>query len=200
MQCSWYKLIISLLVILAGLPAAYGACPAGDLNGNCYVDLQDMVLFVQQWLDPSGCSGSGCADFDGSNGVNFSDYAVLDDSWQQSGGTLVITEFMALNTNTFSTIVNGQAVYPDWLEIYNPTEVTISLEGWYLTDNPVDLTRWPIPAVLLEPGEYLLVFASSQSEVPFVDDLGYFHTNFSLKGSGEYLALAAQRPDRGIFL
>ncbi len=184
-----HKITTVLLVSLLGLTTAQGACPAGDLDGNCYVDLQDMVLLVQQWLDPPGCSGQGCANLDGLHGVDFFDYAIVADSWQESGGTLVISEFMALNTSCFSTIVNGQVVYPDWLEIYNPTDSIVNLDGWYLTDNPGDLTQWPFPAVLLEPGEYLVVFASSKSTYPFVDDLGYFHTNFSLKASGEYLAL-----------
>ena len=31
----------------------------GDLNDDYKVDAQDLQIFVQQWLDPPGCAGSG---------------------------------------------------------------------------------------------------------------------------------------------
>ncbi|MHC4582514.1 MAG: hypothetical protein ACYS14_13745, partial [Planctomycetota bacterium] len=39
-------------------------CPLSDLSGDCKVDHSDLVAFVEQWLDPPGCSGHplGCAD------------------------------------------------------------------------------------------------------------------------------------------
>ncbi|MHC4284543.1 MAG: hypothetical protein ACYSWZ_16455, partial [Planctomycetota bacterium] len=45
--------------------------PVGDLNGDCDVNSLDLKIFVEQWLDPSGCSGhpDDCADFDSVNGI-----------------------------------------------------------------------------------------------------------------------------------
>ena len=63
--------------------------PIGDLNGDFCVDINDMLLFVEQWLDPSGCSGLGCADFDGQNGVDFNDFALFAQNWLLTDETRV---------------------------------------------------------------------------------------------------------------
>ena len=104
---------------------------------------------------------------------------------------LMITEFMADNTRTLD---DGDAAgrFPDWIEIHNPTDSAVGLDGWYLTDKADDLTKWPFPNVLINPGQYMVVFASSRDVDNYVDAGGYLHTNFALKGGGEYLALVAE--------
>jgi len=72
-------------------------------------------------------------------------------------GPLLISEFMAIND---TTLVDGDGNYSDWIEIYNPTDARVDLDGWYLTDNAGDLTKWPFPNTSLDSGEYLVVFAS----------------------------------------
>ena len=69
-----------------------------------------------------------------------------------TGGTipLVINEFMAINNNTLADQDNE---FPDWIEIYNPTDSGVNLDGWYLTDNITDLTQWKFPAYLLGSGD-----------------------------------------------
>jgi hypothetical protein len=116
----------------------------------------------------------------------------------------VINEFLAVNSNVFDlrpvpsvnlyTYVDGQMKYEDWIELRNVQEEPISLEGWYLTDDPDNLTKWRFPAGTTIPAMgYLIVYASNKEESkypwPFVDDLGYLHTNFELSAGGEYLAL-----------
>jgi len=51
----------------------------------------------------------------------------------------VISEFMALK-NTTLTDQDGQ--YSDWIELYNSGPDTVNLNGWYLTDNATNLTKW----------------------------------------------------------
>jgi len=100
---------------------------------------------------------------------------------------IVINEFMAAND---STIADGNGQYSDWIELYNNSGAAVDLTGWFLTDDPDDLTRWPFPAgVTLDAGEYLLLFASGQTAYPYLDSHGYYHTNFKLDKDGEYLAL-----------
>ncbi|MBN2476227.1 MAG: lamin tail domain-containing protein [Pirellulales bacterium] len=101
-------------------------------------------------------------------------------------GPLLINEFMAVNDGT---LLDGDGNYSDWIEIHNPTQQTVSLGGWYLTDEQSDLTKWPFPDVSLDPGQYRVVFASGQEVDDHVDAQGYLHTNFRLDGDGEYLAL-----------
>ncbi|MHC4500300.1 MAG: lamin tail domain-containing protein, partial [Planctomycetota bacterium] len=162
------------------------ACPIGDLSGNCTVDWQDMQLFAQQWLNPTGI-----ADLDDANGVNMVDLALLGANWLKVEGPLVISEFMASNR---TTLLDGDGGASDWMEIYNPTDTNITLTGWCLTDDDRDLTRWLFPEdLIIEPNQYLVVFASGQDDAnyPYLDPNGYYHTNFKLDKSGDYLALVA---------
>ncbi len=108
------------------------------------------------------------------------------------GSSVCITEFMAANTGT---LVDFEGDSSDWLELHNNSAVVQDLTGWYLTDDPDDLTKWQFPAAAisqLSVGEYQVVFASDKSDDPAVpaDEL---HTNFKLAKGGEYLALV--RPD-----
>jgi len=101
-------------------------------------------------------------------------------------GPLLISEFMALNGET---LPDGNGDYPDWIEIYNASEAPVNLAGWHLTDQDDDPTRWTFPPRTLDPGDYLVVFASGQAIDDYVDPQGNLHTNFELDGNGEYLAL-----------
>ncbi len=107
----------------------------------------------------------------------------LEDRTLLSAGPLVINEFMAVN-NTGE--LDEDEDYSDWIEIYNPTNAGVDLEGWYLTDDPDDLDRWQFPRYLMAPGEYLVVYASGKDRHAAGVEL---HTNFRLDGDGEYLAL-----------
>jgi len=100
--------------------------------------------------------------------------------------TPLITEFLA---------INDTPVYPanpdsdwDWIEIYNPTTETVNLEGWHLTDNRDDLTKWTFPAgTSLDPDAYRIVFASGleAGDPAHPNDL---HADFKLSGDDpEYL-------------
>ena len=76
----------------------------------------------------------------------------------------------------------------DWIEIYNPDSVPVSLAGHYLTDDAENLTKWMFPEVTLDPDSYLVVFASNVNRI---DPAGTLHTNFRLSSAGEFLALVA---------
>ncbi|MEN6306783.1 MAG: lamin tail domain-containing protein [Anaerohalosphaeraceae bacterium] len=121
--------------------------------------------------------------------------------------SVVINEFMAVNSNISAlkplpsvniyTIVAGEVSYDDWIELYNQTDTTVDLAGWYLTDDPAYLTKWQFPAGYSIAGKgYMVVYASNKDPLkygyPFVDDLGKLHTNFELASKG-YLALV--QPD-----
>lgn len=71
----------------------------------------------------------------------------------------------------------------DFVELYNGGTEAVSLDGWYLSDDLTKLTMWPLPDVLLGPGEYLLIFLSGKDR-----DRGEFHASFSLR-AGETLVL-----------
>ena len=100
----------------------------------------------------------------------------------------LITEFLASNDDGLR---DGDGKASDWIEIQNAGDMTVDLAGYYLTDDRDDLTRWQFPSVELDPGEFLVVFASSQSTNNYIDAGGHLHTNFALGAGGEYLALVA---------
>lgn len=103
---------------------------------------------------------------------------------------LLITEFLALNG---SGLQDTDGDYSDWIEVYNPGESAINLEGWSLTDKQDEPYQWMFPALTLNPGDYLLVYASGKDRRVAGSPL---HTNFKLSGGGEFLALI--EPDSGL--
>ena len=101
----------------------------------------------------------------------------------------LITEFMASND---TTLEDGDGLSSDWIEIHNPTAAPVNLTDWHLTDNPDNLDKWTFPnapQAVLEPGEYLIVFASNKGTETYIDPAGFLHTDFNLDADGEYLAL-----------
>lgn len=98
-----------------------------------------------------------------------------------------IAEFSAAGNTTYKD-ENGDT--PDWIEIYNPTNATVDLAGWHLTNIEAQPNRWTFPAVTLFRGTSLVVFASGKNRVTPGARL---HTDFKLPASGAYLALT--KPD-----
>nr|HPR33836.1 lamin tail domain-containing protein [Prolixibacteraceae bacterium] len=94
-----------------------------------------------------------------------------------------INEFMALNQ---TVLADEDGEYSDWIELYNPGQTTINLEGWSLSDDRDEPKKWIFPDVTIASDSYLLVFASGKNKTDAETEL---HTNFKLSGSGEYLAL-----------
>ncbi|MDO8969591.1 MAG: lamin tail domain-containing protein, partial [Saprospiraceae bacterium] len=105
----------------------------------------------------------------------------------QAQEIVLITEFMAANRTGLKD-QDGQA--SDWIEIFNGGTNSLNLEGWHLTDDANDLTKWSFPATNLNPNSYLIVFASGSDRRIIGQPL---HTSFQLSAGGEYLALV--KPD-----
>lgn len=99
----------------------------------------------------------------------------------------LVTEIMATNA---TILADEDGAFSDWIEIHNPDATVLDLNGWYLTDSPTNKTRWQFPAVTLQPGAYLVVFASGKNRR---SPGARLHTNFSLNAGGEYLGLV--KPD-----
>ncbi|MEM7236125.1 MAG: lamin tail domain-containing protein, partial [Planctomycetota bacterium] len=50
----------------------------------------------------------------------------------------------------------------DWIELYNAGASEVNLEGYRLTDDPDETEKWTLPAIVVPPGGYLLVWASGK--------------------------------------
>ena len=96
---------------------------------------------------------------------------------------ILITEFMAINSNI---LADEDGEHPDWIEIYNPGDNSINLNGWSLTDKEDELKKWEFPAISINSHSYMVIFASDKDKK---DPTKNLHTNFKLSGSGEFLAI-----------
>lgn len=101
---------------------------------------------------------------------------------------VLITEFVASND---STLDDSDGDSSDWLELFNDSNVPIDLGGWHLTDDPNELDKWTLPTLMINPREFVVVFASGKDRAIAGSEL---HTNFKLSRDGEFLALV--EPDR----
>ncbi|SCY28985.1 CotH kinase family protein [Flavobacterium caeni] len=95
---------------------------------------------------------------------------------------LVINELMAQNT---STVTDPAGQFEDWIELYNNTANTISLDNLYLTDSPDNLQKWAFPSGLtMAPHSYLIVWADED-----LTEEG-LHADFKLSANGESIILS----------
>lgn len=96
-------------------------------------------------------------------------------------GDIVINEFMASND---ATAIDQDGEYEDWVELYNNTGETISLDGYFLSDDPEELDKWEFPTGTIITGDgYLIVWCDDD-----IDQMG-LHANFKLSASAESVIL-----------
>jgi hypothetical protein len=62
--------------------------------------------------------------------------------------------------------------FSDWIELYNPGDDPVNLEGWGLSDDEEEPMNWTFPEVTLAPGEYLIVWASNKNRKPDIQAPG----------------------------
>ncbi len=99
---------------------------------------------------------------------------------------IVINEIVADNDST-SAITDSNGEYDDWIEIYNNTNTTIELSGFYLSDDSSTPQKWAFPlGTMIEADGYLIVWADNQGAQTGL------HANFQLDKSGEQVQLIHQ--------
>lgn len=67
--------------------------------------------------------------------------------------SLVISEFLGDNSGG---ALDEDYDSSDWLELYNGTAAAVNLDGYYLTDDITNKTKWRLPAVTLPANGYRL--------------------------------------------
>lgn len=78
----------------------------------------------------------------------------------RSGAVPVLSEIMSAN----SLYAGPDGVYCDWVEIHNPTDYALSLEGYTLSDREGE-AKYELPAdLVLEPGAYYVIWCSKETQ------------------------------------
>ena len=90
-----------------------------------------------------------------------------------TGSSVIISELMEKNR---AVLRDEDGDFSDWIELHNVSGKAVSLSGWRISDKSGD-PGWAFPDVTIEPGEYLLVFASGKDKSG-----SELHTDFSLSG------------------
>jgi len=104
---------------------------------------------------------------------------------QQAAAAICINELMPVNDHA---LVLDDGATPDWVELHNPAELTVALDGWQL-HNETDGGSASLDGLSIEAGGYLLLFADegAQNEPE--------HLPFKLVSDGG--ALWLESPDGG---
>ncbi len=117
----------------------------GNLDGDHDVDIDDLAIFAQQWLNGPGCPTPDCADFDGIDGVNALDLAMLANNWNVDNNNDPIanpdTADIAKNTTqAIDVLINDSD--PDEGDVLSIISVTSPLHG-SVTHTASDVTFTP---------------------------------------------------------
>ena len=101
-----------------------------------------------------------------------------------STSDVVIEEIMADNADGLE---DEELDKSDWIELYNGTASPKTITGWFLSDDPLILNKWPCPALTIPAFGYQLFFASGKNKFTNVRP----HTNFTLPKAGGTVYLTA---------
>lgn len=97
---------------------------------------------------------------------------------------IYINEIVSSNGSSY---LDEDGEYVDWIELYNDSNESISLQGFGLSDKRAMPKRWEFPDVEMEPNSYLVVCASGKNRT---DEDGELHTNFKISSAGENIYLS----------
>ena len=87
-------------------------------------------------------------------------------------------------SNNFSVICDQEGEYLDYIELYNPANVPVSLTGFSLSDNEKELRKCNLDSVIIPAKGYYIVWLKGSG----TDKVGY--GDFKLSKSGETLYLS----------
>ena len=105
----------------------------------------------------------------------------------------VINEVQATNPNfpdpSGERLGDDPTLYPDWVEIHNPTAAPLNMAGYYLSDSTTNPLKYQFPEVTIQAGGFLIIWAASAGDFP--NNRTEFHANFGISSGGEPIVLTA---------
>ncbi len=114
-------------------------------------------------------------------------------------GSVRISEFLAANATGLKDIA-ATPEDPDpipWIELENRGNLAINLSGWSLTDDSEFPGQWVFPSKIIQPGQFLIVFASGL-DIKNPSGTNRLHTNFKLSRGEGFLGLYSPDSPRSL--
>lgn len=99
---------------------------------------------------------------------------------------LIISELMTANK---SYLKGSYATTCDWIEVYNNSDSELNLADYHLSDDAGKLGKYQMPDITLQPGEYRVIFLSTDSLNLLK---GYSILPFALSSDGDQLYLSRE--------
>ncbi len=88
-------------------------------------------------------------------------------------------------SSNLSVIQDKNSKYPDWIELYNPEDHDISLDGWSISNSGKKLRKYVFPDVTISANGYLLLFADGTKIKTEEDpDASFSLRNYIMTGRG----------------
>jgi hypothetical protein len=98
-------------------------------------------------------------------------------------GQLVLNEFLANNTTVNKNEFN---MFEDWIELYNATNSTISLDNCYISNENSNRTKYAFPlSTTVAPNSFLMVWADK-----VILNGSQLHANFKLNEDGDNIIVS----------
>lgn len=88
-------------------------------------------------------------------------------------------------SNNFSLIQDNTGQYSDYIELYNPNDEPISLEGYFLSDDEKQLHKFSLESISIPPKGYYIVWPTSGT-----DSLESTSPGFGISKYGETIYLS----------
>ncbi len=192
--------IISVLTAMATFGCVLSALPclpqnsynasaavAGDADCDSCLSLADLTLINQSIHRNNALNFEqySSADTNGDEIINITDALIVKRSllWRDYYMNLVINEVCSSNKTSYA---DSTGAYPDWVEIYNPNEISLDLSGIGLSDGTKNKYKLKFPEDSIIPANgYVIVCCDNAS----VDVNGEYHANFKISASGETIYL-----------
>ncbi|MBR5380028.1 MAG: lamin tail domain-containing protein [Clostridia bacterium] len=162
-------------------------------SGDTIILFSSVGTAVQSLNVPELTANTSYAEIDGSFQIcdeptplmenTHENYLALRSNRQVKDSPIRLTELMAKNVS-YAADENGE--YVDWVEIYNSSSYSISLQGYCLSDSEDNLRKWTFPNISIDAGQYMIVYCSGYDRRDASKPL---HTNFKLatEKEGVYL-------------
>ncbi len=122
-------------------------------------------------------------------------------SLHPTSAEVLLNEFMASNVRAVPDITDFED-YPDWIELKNTGNFSVSLDGYFLSDSASNPFKWAFPAgASITANGFLLIMADKHDAAPGQSfPRGYwpwknfvaekYHASFNLAAAGETLSLS----------